>query len=218
MMKYILYLFILFSSFYCSAQELINSKLSDCEPNAYPELIKQRVSRKELFNDTLLLSIGFKANCCIDPEPKTVFENDTLFIFKNNVSTEWCACDCCFELDFQITGILDTNFTVIVDGIEFIPSVSSRVKLPDEYHFDRDTPVNQGNADNLKIGLWRTYYDNSKKVKTEEYFSEEWDEPIRVWFKTYDKKGNLTSIGIRTTPTSPMLELEPEVYFQILSQ
>lgn len=217
MWKYILNIVLIMPVGLSSAQDLIDSRLSDCDINSFPELVKHRVSKKELLDDTLFLSIGFSANCCIEPKPLIEYSNDTLYITKNNVSNEWCACDCCFELDLQLSGFRDTNFVVIVDSREFKSSASPHVKLPDEYRFNRKTPINQGNRDNLKIGLWRTYYENSNKIKSEEYFSEDWEDPIRVWYKTYDQKGKLTSVGIRTSPTGDMIVLEPKMYYRILN-
>jgi hypothetical protein len=216
MMKYILKILFLLNIGLVYSQEVANSRLSDCDASTFPELIRPRIAKREIINDTLYMSIGFAANCCIEPQPKLIKSNDTLYLIKNNISDLWCACNCCFELDLKITGIYDTNFILIVDGIELITHSSNRVKLPDEYIFDKKTPINQGNENNLKIGLWRTYYENSNKIKIEEYFSEEWKEPIRVWYKTYDKTGNLTSVGIRTSPNNSMIELEPNEYYRIL--
>lgn len=198
-------------------QELLEHHLSDCDINSFAELVKNRVSKIKLEDDTLSITLGFSANCCIELDPIIKFKSDTLYVSKNNVSNNFCMCNCCFEMDLKLNGITDTNIVVIVDNEEFKFSNSPNIKLPDEYIFDSKTPINRGNKNNLKIGLWRTYYENSKKIKIEEYFSEEWEDPIRVWFKTYDDKGKLTSIGIRTTPTGNMIILEPTTYYRLLN-
>jgi len=216
MMKKILKILFLLNIWLAHSQEVANSRLSDCDVSTFLELVRPRIAKREILNDTLFMTIGFKENCCIEPQPQLKKSNDTLYLIKNDISDLWCACDCCFELDLKITGISDTNFILIVDNIEYKTRSSNRVKLPDEYVFDKKTLINQVNENNLKIGLWRTYFENSNKIKIEEYFSEEWKEPIRVWYKTYDKKGNLTSVGIRTGPNNSMLDLEPNEYYRML--
>lgn len=217
MNKYsISFLFVFLLNFIFS-QEIVFSGLSDCDVNVFPAFVRERIVERHIIDDTLNMTIGFKANCCIETNPSALLSNDTLYLSTNNVSSDWCMCDCCFEMDLRISGISDTNFILNVDGKVFLTHLSYRIMLPDEYIFDEQTPINRGNQNNLAIGLWRTFYENSKQIKFEEYYSEEWDEPIRVWYKSYDINGNLTSIGIRTRPNGPMMVLEPLEYFRILN-
>ncbi len=208
---------LLFSD-YAAAQDVLSTGLSACDRNMRPELMRSRLISKEMHGDSLLLTIGFAENCSFRPDLRASFQNDTLFLFKKNLSESHAMCDCCFELTIALSGIPDTNFVLMMSGNELRQSRSPYVKLPDEYVAEYKSPLNRVNKDKLRIGLWRTYYENSDQVQIEIYYSETWDVPERMWFKFYDKDGNLKEVGIRLVRHGTVIVYDAEDYSKILKQ
>ncbi len=204
--------------FFISSQEIIELRLSDCDSQTNLDLLKPRINSKKILNDTLLLSIGYKDNCCIEPKAKLNLNNDTLNIKINNTSDIWCACDCCFELDVKITGIKDTNFILVMNDQVFKTSTNRFYKLPEDYNINRKTPNNQHNEKGDKIGLWVSFHDNSTIIKSEEYFLAENNQVVRVWTKFYDNNGELESVYLRCIPTEPLVYFDAHEYARIINK
>lgn len=217
MKKFIPYWLLTMISSWNYAQEVVDVTLSECDRIIPPQLVNQRIISRTIKQDTLFLSLGFSANCCIEPKPTIVYRNDTLFLKRNYYSDYWCGCDCCFNLNLKITAIKDTGFILVMDQMIVKPSTSKLIKLPDDYQFNEKTVINQSDIHNYKIGLWRYYHKNSNQISREEYYSKEWKKPARVWFKDYDKQGNLVSVGIRTNPYGSLFMIEPENYHELLN-
>lgn len=211
-------LIMFFSSWVCYSQQLLDAQLSACEKGGFPEFLKSRISKRLVSGDTLVLTIGFSANCCIDPGPKIELKNDTLFINKGNRSHDHCACDCCFELELTILEVRDTNFVVYVDGRLFEYSSHPYIKLPDDYRFDDTSMHNRRGENNLKIGLWRTYYPETNTLIFEEYYSEESLSQEQKWYKKYDETGKLIEVGIQSAEGFTMNVFEPDAYFRLLER
>ncbi|MBL1281548.1 MAG: hypothetical protein COA33_014830 [Fluviicola sp.] len=228
-LSFIVFFFVSNSLF---SQEIVDYALSPCDINSRVQLIQPRIVTRYLKGDTLFLAIGFRENCGFDLNPGASSKNDTLSLelsqprpavfdsLGNEVYEDVIItmCDCCFELELSLIGIKDTNFVLLVNGFEFVHQDKSRIKLPDEYVFDKSKPINQGNKDGLRVGLWRTYFEGTKKVRTETYFDEEWKDPIRRWVKVYNRKGELISVRFRTHPQGIMIDLGVEEYYRILKE
>jgi hypothetical protein len=177
--------------------------------------MQQRIVEKTMSDGTLTLSIGFADNCCLVPQPAIRMSNDTLYLSIENSSQYFCTCNCCFELELKITGILDTGFVLMLYGRE-LKKTSKYANLPEYYHFDKKTPVNQSDQNNQKIGLWRTYYKHSKKVYNEEYYITDQSGYYEAWSRTFDKKGNLIWVGIRKSAHGPHLSFDAQQYARLL--
>ncbi len=212
------------------SQEIVDYSLSPCDVNSRVELIQPRIISKFIYSDTLFLSIGFRENCTFDLNPAISIVNDTLYlelseprpIELDSLGNEIpemvivTMCDCCFELNLSLTDIKDTNFVLMVNELQFFHHDSRRVKLPDEYIFDKSKPINQGNEDGLKIGLWKAYYEGTNKLHVETYFDEKWDDSIKRWEKVYNRKGELISVCFRTRLNGSMIYVEVKDYYKLL--
>ncbi len=208
-MKYIVIIIsLVYFSFDSICQELINYSMSDCDNNSFPEYIRNRIVSKELSNDTLKLSIGFTANCCLSPKPVINHFNDTLYIEIENVSKMYCACECCFELNFTIKDKFDSALVVvykkketIIKDKEFQDSMTYQVLSysKNKFLFPTMEEINRHEIDNklnefgCRIGLWRIEKNNI--LYADIYYTENaTDKPIIEWSVIYDSKGLIKEI------------------------
>lgn len=66
-------------------------------------------------------------------------------------------------MEMQVSDISDTNFVLMWS--DFVLKTESKYpKFPNEYKFNDKTPVNQLNAEGLKLRLWREENKNGFKV------------------------------------------------------
>ncbi len=208
-MKYIVILISLFYfSFDSACQVLINYSMSDCDNNSYPEYTRNRIVSKKLSNDTLKLSIGFTANCCLSPKPVINHINDTLYIEIESVSKMYCACECCFEANFIIKDKFDTALVVvykkkdrIIKDKEFQDSLTYQVLsysnnkflFPTMEEINSHQISNKLNDNGYRIGLWRIEKNNL--IIADIYYSENTiDKQIIEWSVIYDSKGLIKEI------------------------
>jgi hypothetical protein len=182
--------------------------MSDCDNNSFPEYIRNRIVSKELNNDTLKLSIGFTVNCCLSPKPVINHINDTLYIEIENVSKMYCACECCFELNFILKDKFDSALVVvykkketIIKDKEFQDSMTYQVLsysnnkflFPTMEEINSHQISNKLNEFGCRIGLWRIENDNL--IIADIYYSETaTDKQIIEWSVLYDSKGLINEI------------------------
>lgn len=208
-MKFILIILsVVYFSFDSICQELINYSMSDCDNNSFPEYIRNRIVSKELGNDTLKLSIGFTANCCLSPKPVINHVNDTLYIEIENVSKMYCACECCFELNFVIKDEFDSSFVVVYKKMETVFKdttfqylmtyqvllySNNKFLFPSMEEINKHQIGNTLNDKGCRTGLWRIEKDNL--IIADVYYSENTiDKQIIEWSVIYDSKGLIKEI------------------------
>ncbi len=151
-------------------QEIVGFSMSDCDRQDYPQFTKNRLLSKEYRNDTLLLKLGMVLNCAIDPIPIVQLSEDSLFIAFKDTSTSYAMCDCCFELNFTLTEVPDTNFILFYglnrtsleeDSEDTFYRKIGRVKnqyiFPSYYEIEEAMSTehpNQVNEEGKKVGIW----------------------------------------------------------------
>jgi hypothetical protein len=215
LMKYIIEISFLLIWSLTHSQELASFKLSECDAGSNIDLLRRRIISKELSADTLRINIGFIENCCLSPKPSIKNSNDTLYLSMENSSDIWCACDCCFEMTLVISNIADTNFTLMWGEYE-VKAQSKYPKLPHEYIFNSNTPTNQLNDRDIKVGLWYKYSDQSPGRKYEIFYDETPDEKaVTKWIRVYNKDGELMEISIMKGRNGDSVIFEPEEYNRV---
>lgn len=204
------FIFLFFCSFSDAQVLLLSHRLSDCNPEDYETLVRKRIVSKTVSNDTLSLRIGFMESCCGELKPEFWQSNDTLYLTMHNLSDIFCPCNCCYEMAMQVSDISDTNF-VLMWGDFVLKTESKYPKLPHEYEFNDKTPVNQLNAEGLKVGLWRE--ENKNGFRIEIYYGiNPRGESLIIWRRVYDKKGKLKQIAVGNGQSEDLFEFEPEFY------
>lgn len=216
-MKYIVNIVFILICAVSSAQEVVTYKLSECDSDSYVELVRRRIVSKTVKEDTLILKLGFIENCCLSPKPSIKKSNDSLFLSMQNVSELFCACDCCFEMEIKVSNIRDTNFVLMWDKYA-VKTQSKYPKLPHEYQFDENTPINKLNIDSLKIGLWHEYRESSGRKYEIYYDLNPTERSVALWTRVYDKNGELIEIAVRWGESRDIITFEPQEYSRIFEK
>lgn len=212
-MKLTFILFFIFTCLNAISQEVSSFKLSKCDMNSRVDLLRNRIISSVIKNDTLIMKIGFVENCCIDLNPSIQKIKDTLFLSLDNKSSSICMCECCFEMELIISNVKDTNFIFMLEKHP-LKKQSKYPKLPHEYIFDENSPLNSLNSKGLKIGRW---FENKGTTgnKYEVYYDlNPTDKEKIVWFKVYNNKDQLVYITIYKNDIS--ISLEPAEYSKLI--
>lgn len=217
-------------------QEIIDFSMSDCERGSYPQFTKNRLISKESKSDTTFLKVGMVLNCGIEPVPLIEQAGDSLFISFKDTSEGHTMCDCCFELNYTLIGIPDTNFLLFygkkgaliekndVNGNRFYREL---VRHTNKFTFPSYEELmeavecknpNQASENGEKIGVW---------IQSE---SQEDDSPFTVSYYELDENGkaffqwrarfsveqylDLTEISIRTSRYN-VSAIEGYLYYQM---
>jgi TonB family protein len=95
---------------------LINFSMSTCDCDTDPEKLTTHIDGKQFRGDTLVIEIATTANCCAKFIPKVFIQNNMLFLDAELAPGEYCFCDCCFGLVYQINGIVNKDIPVNFRG------------------------------------------------------------------------------------------------------
>lgn len=170
---------------------------SECQTGTYTGRLRDRIISKSIIKDTLILQLGFKANCCIDFYPGFKYVDNTLYVIldnrKDDILVEVCDCNCCYELSLFFTGISDTTFTTKLKGKEIFLTDEKYVTYPEEYEIFKGDTINRINKYGQKTGIWKEFNDSTKRIETIFFYSGELiDQDIPIWYKSYYPNGNIS--------------------------
>lgn len=207
------FLLICILTFDSIAQTIVSHHFSECDSRTIPTFIKNRIISKEIINDTLHLSIGFTENCCAVLTPKLSWHNDTLRLGIVDSSEEWCACNCCFELNLKVVGIKDTNF-ILKHRNQVLLAGKNKTIFPLESEIDTIQCYNQVNQEGKNIGLWIYYFENTTVVRSKVYYSQNGD---LLWRFIYDQAGNLSNVEA-LTKNRHLTSIEGKEYYELIGK
>lgn len=189
---------ILLIIFYSFGQKVLSHNLSECDKHSYPDFMKQRIVSKSVVNDTLDLTIGFSANCCIHFRPTISRKEDTLILINKPKEPDSlgfieeiiCKCDCCFELNLLVYPIRDTNFIFYYETNQLVTSSEKyRTITPRFTVYEGDT-INRIDKYGHRQGVWRIYNQGTNALMKEIYYQEDFYEKGKFkWIKTYNSSG-----------------------------
>ena len=169
---------------------LVGFIASECNKDLDPYLLIDRIIQKELQGDSLYLTLGLKENCAQNFHPAVNFNNNRLEIILDNTPdtsdvTMMAFCDCCFELTLIMTGIKDTTFSVVIDGIEIPFTKHPYRTYPEQYEIYNGDTINRKNQYGLMEGVWFTFDENKQQVKSKEFYAGRYSLEDPVWQEIY---------------------------------
>jgi hypothetical protein len=140
-----------------------------------------------------VISINFSDNCCASFQPKIKFENDVLELIPYTSRGDiYCACDCCFTLEYKIDGLAGKEFSVKFRGEQLELSDDYYRAYPETSENYNGKIINSRNKYRFQEGIWMTFYnDGSIKTITEYPESVLYYEAYPLWSKSYFPSGNL---------------------------
>ncbi|WP_341905006.1 hypothetical protein [Fluviicola taffensis] len=193
-MKLIFSVFLILACTNCFSQKLVSSQLLPCY--AFGEVIfKERIASQRFSYDTLYLEINLSANCAAQFKSTLKSTNDSLFIELKNISEIYDACDCCYTMLFTITEMQDSIFKLFIDQQEFRFSKSKYIDVPPR-NIPKELFKNELTKDGLKVGYWKIKGQNGNYYNVF-YGNDPNQDDNPLWVKSFNKKGELTSISVR---------------------
>lgn len=195
-MRYIVVFVLLTLTNGSTAQKVEQVILSACDENSILEyMYRNRLISRKISNDTLCLHLGIVRDCGLIPKIDCLQTGDTLSLFIQNDSDSWTACFCCYELDVQLSGVLDTNFTLTIDG-SVAKQVRNKYFFPAPQEIEAAQPENKLDPEGRKTGVWRINYEAGNQMKVKAYyFIDEYGVSRVGWSVRYDENGKLTEIS-----------------------
>lgn len=153
---------------------LVDFQPSSCDHKEDVDRIRERISEIYLQQDTLVVNVGFVANCAYSEEPifgDACFDNDTLYLkydfkhyfvdtlFENGdtvfyQSLNYYECDCCFEFTYIIAGVHKKDMPIKLNDkiMHFHPEKYKT--YPIEYDIYNGDTINFTDKYGVRQGRW----------------------------------------------------------------
>lgn len=239
-MRTLSFLFFVFMILRLPAQEnvkLVSWNVGQCDENSDPYRLINRISAIGFTGNELHMTIGFRDNCCPHFNPAIRYSGDTLFIQtyvwdgKSEGSFAMCSCDCCFSMDFVISGLRDTSFITMFKDKRIVYSAEPYKTYPPKYELLNNDTINRVNRYGVEYGFWIERYEsgelmrevlfsgnsssiNSTEIRTKVYFKNgnlsyySRNDSIESWHEN----GQLKLLKYDSTQNGDMLETEITYY------
>ena len=143
--------------------KLIDWSHGECDHSFDAYRMVDRVTSFNMKGDTAYINISFGANCCEKFKPYIFWDANGLHLFPYKHATNRpCDCDCCFSLNFTISGIPKKKFDIYF-GKTKIPISKDPYPVQKEtfYLKDGDT-LNRTNKYGARVGLWKSWFASGK--------------------------------------------------------
>src|SRR5690606_16110728 len=96
-----------------SKVRLVKWSAENCDNTYDPYRLQNRITRLESKNDITYITVNFTDNCCAKFNPKIEFKGNKLNILPyKKYNGDYCTCNCCFSINFEIKGIANKEFVV----------------------------------------------------------------------------------------------------------
>ena len=187
---------------------------SDCMEQYYLRQVQDRIISRELSGDTLELSIGFGAYCCLEFNGVASGKNDTLYldILQNDGE---CMCYCYYEAHFFVMGPKSINIPVKFRGRGIELSTEKWMTFPPEFELFNGDTINYKDKYGMKQGRWfegrdrkrySVYKDGKGRAMGRILKRGRYEEDDFKVIRLYNKRGKILR---ETPPKQPSLHQVP---------
>lgn len=224
------------------SQTIVKKHLSSCDKNAIPDYLKNRITDKQLSNDTLYLTVGFTGNCSMSLRPTLTASNDTLFLALTNISDMRAMCDCCYELELTVVDVPNKDFVLVYphkywffdrntgeekDSLlnEVLTEQPNKFIFPLEEEFNNIKSHNQFTPEGLKTGLWYKYDTTRvrlRKVITLKhaiFFSPpKAGKSEALWSVHFKDDGTISGVSVYNSYQNSWMEIDGPMYYRLIGK
>lgn len=177
-----------------SCIEIEKWELSECDNSYDPYLLKSRISRFESVNGNTLISINFSDQCCPTLKPKIILVEDSLKLYPYIDASELeCFCQCCFTLDYEISGLTGKKYNVFFKDIKVEETEDPYELVEPKFEIYKGRKINQSNKYGFEFGTWVKFFANDSIETIAQYPRDSFiRRPYKEsWKKRYDSTGVL---------------------------
>ncbi|HSY60993.1 MAG TPA: hypothetical protein VK796_03910, partial [Cytophaga sp.] len=200
-LKYIFAFFLITISGFCFSQDslkiknaqvkLIKWNAEDCDNTYDPDRLKKRITHFETIGEKTFITVSFSDNCCAEFEPVIHFSENKLILFPyEKESEQFCLCDCCFSIEFEITGLSDKKYDIYFKKKKIeLSGDHYEVTEPSDSTY-KGKKINRKNKYGFYEGLWMTFYKNGEIESISQYPEDQQYFQLQpIWAKRYYASG-----------------------------
>lgn len=173
--------------------QLVDWKSLDCDNTYDASRIKSRITKIEKGEDLIKITVNFRENCCADFQPSIQFIDDKLYLLPFTTRGDiYCLCDCCFSIEFAISGVAEKNFEIYFKGKKVVYSDNYYDTISPRFEMYKGQVINRINKYAFKEGKWMTFYPDSSVRSIREYpASVLYYDALPTWGKQFYPDGKL---------------------------
>lgn len=149
--------------------------------------------------------MNFSDNCCATLKPTIRFRNNRLvFLPYEKYTGDYCGCNCCFTISYEISGLTGKKYQTYFQGSEVTLSDNYYDTVKPSFKTYNGATINRINKYGFKEGLWMWFYEDGKKELVSQYPDQSlFNDPFfPVWSKRYYPSGQLTFYERKDTSES----------------
>jgi YD repeat-containing protein len=181
--------------------KLIEWNANACDNTYDPDLLVNRITGIRVQDGITFLTINFTENCCATFKPQISFKDNKLFLMPyKKYSGDYCACNCCFSIEYKIEGLPGSGYEIYFQGKNVETSSDHYKVVQPTGEVYKGNSINRTNRYGFKEGLWMTFYEDGK-IKTQEKYpeSELYHERRPQWEKSFYPSGRLSHFSRKDT-------------------
>jgi len=184
--------------------KLLKWNASSCNNTYDPYRLKNRITQLETRGDSTIITVNFSDNCCAGFKPKIVFaENKLTLLPYEKYLGEYCTCNCCFSIEFEISGLAGKEYEVYFkeNKVELSGDHYKVVEPKDTLY--NGVKINRTNKYGFKEGVWITFYKTGEKKSISQYPDDlVYYDSRPFWYKGYYASGALSQYSRNDTSES----------------
>lgn len=175
---------------------LVRWNAMDCDNSLDPYVLRSHIGSMEYSGDETSIVVNFPENCCVKFQPAIEFSNDTLNLLPyTKRSNERCTCDCCFSIEYVISGLKNDNLKILFAGKRVEPTENYYDTVAPTFEVFEGKIINRENKFGFKEGTWITFYEDSSIHQIMEFPEQSlnFHSHRPIWLKSFYPGGALKS-------------------------
>ena len=176
----------------------------DCDNTYDPNRLVTRITNIVTTDTSTSITINFSENCCVEFKPGIEFHNNKLVLLPyKEYSGNYCGCDCCFSIQYEISGLIGKNYEIYFRDKKVILSQDHYSVTATSSELYNGQQINRKNKYGFKEGIWMSFHKNGQKKNISQYPEVSlYHEPLTIWSKDYYPSGKLSAYDRKDTTES----------------
>ena len=172
--------------------KLVKWTSTPCDHTFDPYLLKNRITYKETVGTSTFITINFSDNCCGTFKPEVQFSENKLSLLTNYYGAK-CSCNCCFSIEFEISGLAGKQYDVYFNAEKVVLSGDYYETVKPSFQLYNGQQINRMTKYGFREGLWMTFFENGE-IESISQFPDtvEYYDARALWNKWYYPSGSVS--------------------------
>lgn len=174
--------------------KLVSWKALPCDGTYDPYRLVSRIIELEVIDAKTYITVNFVDNCCAVFKPQIQFKNDKLYLMPYDSTSigELCGCDCCFSIQYEISG-LNNDYNLYFKDKPIKQSNDYYKVVNPAYEVYNGEIINRTNKYGFQEGPWVSFYESGKVEEISKYADTVlYVEDSPLWVKQFYESGALS--------------------------